>query len=97
MEIIVGSIPPLGQKASPANPSSSKFVEAKVLHVRPPRKGIAGPSGMERREKKARDPRRGRVLTIMVPDGDTLPKDIDKGNYKVIMRFQKLEGCWAEK
>ena len=90
MEIIVGSIPPLNQDAPKNEMSASGPIEARLLHVRPPRKGVAGPSGMERRESKAKDPRRGRVLTVMVPEGDQLPKDIDKGNYKVIMRFQKI-------
>lgn len=73
------------QKSVPGGP-----VEAKVLHVRPPRTGIAGPLGMERREAKGSDPLRGRVLTIMVPDSEVLPKDLEKADYKVIMRFQKM-------
>lgn len=90
MEIIVGQIPPLKIDPQKASPAASGPVEAMLLHVRPPRKGIAGPSGMERRGKKAEDPRKGRVLTVMVPDGEVLPKDIDKARYKIIMRFQKI-------
>ncbi len=89
MEIIVGSIPPLRNNPGEQTPLTSGPVEARVLHVRPPRKGIAGPLGMERRGRKASDPLRGRVLTVMVPDSESLPKDIDSANYKVIMRFQK--------
>jgi hypothetical protein len=87
MEIIVGSIPPLGP--SPPKPTGEigPVVEAQLLHIRPPRKGIAGPSGVERRGKKVTDPRKGRVLTILVPDGDQLPRDIDTQKYKVIIRF----------
>ncbi len=91
MEIIIGSTPSLSQnfpsKTEP--PSPSGFIEAKLLHIRPPRKGVAGPSGMERRGKKTKDPLKGRVLTIMVADGDLLPRDIDSGTYKVYLRFQK--------
>ncbi len=87
MEIIIGSIPPLkaqGQKL----PSATKLaIDAQLLHVRLPRKGTAGPSGMERRNKQANDPQTGRVLTIMVPDGRLLPSDIDTANYDVSLRF----------
>ncbi len=89
MEIIVGSVPPLERNVVKEQQVPSGQVEAKLLHVRPPRKGIAGPSGMERRGKKTSDPRSGRVLTIMVPDSAVLPKDIDKADYKVFLRFQK--------
>ena len=86
MEIIIGSIPPLGP--SPPRPQETgPTIEAHLLHIRPPRKGIAGPSGMERRGKKVNDPQKGRVLTILVPDANSLPKDIDSEKYKVILRF----------
>jgi hypothetical protein len=91
MEIIIGSTPSLTQNfpAKTEPPPPSGFIEAKLLHIRPPRKGVAGPSGMERRGKKTKDPLKGRVLTIMVPDGDLLPRDVDSGAYKVYLRFQK--------
>ena len=90
MEIIVGTISPLKENPKEQQYASSRPVEARILNVRPPRKGIAGPSGMERRGKGVSDPLRGRVLTIMVPDSEVLPKDIDTANYKVVMRFQKM-------
>ena len=86
MEIIIGSVPPLGP--TPLKPpETGPAVEAQLLHIRSPRKGIAGPSGMERRGKKAHDPQKGRVLTILVPDANSLPKDIDSEKYKLILRF----------
>lgn len=90
MEIIIGSIPPLNTANDKSASTPSGTVEGKLLHVRPPRKGVAGPSGAERREKKTRDPVKGRVLTLMVMDADSLPKDIDKANYRVTMRFHRL-------
>ncbi len=90
MEIIIGSMMPLKHNSLKAQATISGPVEARVLHVRPPRKGIAGPLGMERRVKEQVDPLRGRVLTIMVPDGEALPSDLDSENYKVILRFQKM-------
>ncbi len=87
MEIIIGSTLPLSPQAGKPAERMTNVVEAQLLHVRPPRKGIAGPSGRERREKPAKDPIKGRVLTIMVPDANLLPADIDRAKYSVYMRF----------
>ena len=90
MEIIIGSSPQIGSGLpSKQQPTSSGTVEAKLLNVRKPRQGIAGPSGMERRQKQTQDPAAGRVLTLLVPDATLLPKDIDSGNYRVLLRFSK--------
>jgi len=87
MEIIIGSIPPLPAQGQKLPEKSGVAIEAKLLHVRPPRKGIAGPSGRERRTQEASDPARGRVLTIMVPDATQLPADIDTARYDVSIRL----------
>jgi hypothetical protein len=87
MEIIIGSMPPLPAQGKKLPEKSTGAIEAQLLHVRPPRKGIAGPSGMERRNKESSDPVRGRVLTIMVPDASQLPADIDTARYDVSIRL----------
>lgn len=90
MEIIIGSTPPLSTNDNRPMVREAGTVEAQLLHVRPPRKGISGPSGAERREKKTKDPAKGRVLTLMVLDANDLPKDIEKTKYRVQLRFQRL-------
>lgn len=89
MEIIIGSVPPLVQQRpkEAEKRKSGPAIAAQLLHVRPPRKGIAGPSGMERRKKQTSDPQRGRVITILVPDGRQLPADIESAGYDVSLRF----------
>lgn len=87
MEIIIGSIPPLKPQSQKPTQANNSTITAQLLHVRPPRKGIAGPSGMERRNKQASDPRAGRVLTIMVPDASQLPSDIEIAKYDVAIRL----------
>lgn len=87
MEIIIGSIPPLPPRSNKPPPAGGNFIEAQLLHIRPPRKGIAGPSGRERRTKKVNDPKTGRVLTIMVADAGLLPADIDTARYDVSIRL----------
>lgn len=87
MEIIIGSVPPLPAQGQKLPEKSGGLIEAQLLNVRPPRKGIAGPSGRERRTKEVNDPIRGRVLTIMVPDASQLPSDIDTARYDVSIRL----------
>jgi hypothetical protein len=87
MEIIIGSIPPITGQGPKPTTKAGTFIEAQLLHVRPPRKGIAGPSGRERRTKQASDPKKGRVLTIMVPDASLLPPDLETARYDVAIRL----------
>ncbi len=87
MDIIIGSTPPLRPRSEKVPQGNSPAITAQLLHVRPPRKGIAGPSGMERRTKQVKDPISARVLTLMVPDAGQLPPDLDKGRYEVSIRF----------
>ncbi len=87
MEIIIGSIPPLMPQSQRLPQRNSSVIKAELLHVRPPRRGIAGPSGRERRNSKVNDPRTGRVLTIMVPDASQLPSDMTSAKYDVSIRL----------
>lgn len=87
MEIIIGSIPPPLPQRQKVPAKGATFIEAQLLHIRPPRKGIAGPSGRERRHKQAQDPIKGRVLTIMIPDASLLPPDIETATYQVTLRL----------
>ena len=89
MEIIIGSIPPIPPNPVKLQEKPGGMIEAQLLHVRPPRRGIAGPSGRERRGKQVNDPSRARVLTIMVPDASMLPPDLYQGKYTVQIRFVK--------
>ena len=59
------------------------------LHIREPRQRIVGPAGQERRKHPRQDPRNGRVLTILIPNGAVLPKDLDGKKYEVLLRFVK--------
>ena len=90
MEIIIGSSPQINREIPPKQAQApGAAIEAKLLHVRKPRKGIAGPSGMERRQKQTQDPLKGRVLTVLVADATLLPKDIDSHEYRVMLRFSR--------
>jgi hypothetical protein len=89
MEIIIGAIQPPALPVVRSSVLPNELIEGKLLHVRPPRKGIAGPSGMERRGRETKDPAKGKVLTVMVPDGDLLPRDIDPNDYALVIRLKR--------
>ena len=88
VDIIIGSMAPAGPPASKPGLGGG-LMEAELLHVRPPRQKAAGPSGQERRRQPRQDPPNGRVLTLLIPDGTVLPRDLDGKKYKVLLRFLK--------
>ena len=88
VDIIIGSVVPPGPPTSKTE-TGGGMVEAELLHIREPRQRIAGPAGQERRRQPRQDPPNGRVLTLLIPDGKTLPRDLDSRKYKVLLRFMK--------
>jgi hypothetical protein len=88
VDIIIGSMEPLGPPTPKPGPNGAP-VEAELLHIRDPRQRIVGPLGQERRRQPRQDPQKGRVLTLLIPDGTVLPKDLDIKKYKVLLRFMK--------
>lgn len=88
IDIIIGSIEPITPSTAQPNPGGAP-VEAELLHIREPRQRVIGPMGHERRRQPRQDPHRGRVLTLLIPDGSSLPKDLNIGKYKVMLRFMK--------
>lgn len=88
VDIIIGSIAPPGPPASKPG-GGGTLVEAELLNIRAPRQRIVGPLGQERRKQFRQDPRNSRILTLRVPDGTILPKDLDGKNYKILLRFTK--------
>jgi len=88
VDIIIGSMEPLGPPAKKPHDAGG-LMEAELLHVRQPRQRISGPRAQERRRQPRRDPLNGRVLTLLIPDGTILPKDLDGKKYKVLLRFVK--------
>jgi len=88
VDIVIGAIQPIGPLGNkPATTDGS--IEAELLNIRKPRHAISGPTGKERRKQFRQDPVNGRVLTVLVPNGTTLPKDLDARRYKVMIRFMK--------
>ena len=91
MEIVIGNIPPLKNPSSPGMAPGGGIVEGKLLNIRPPRKGRQQPppAGQRERRRKAtvRDNPGGRVVTLFIPEGYKIPKDLDSGNYRLFLKF----------
>ncbi len=89
VDVIIGSIQPLGPPIPRPIAGGGGAIEVEILNIRPPRKGISGPEGKERRKDQRRDPANGRVITLLVPNGIELPKDLDGRRYKALLRLIK--------
>lgn len=95
MDIRIGAPPPVGSPGDKASLPAG-VVEAKVLAVRSPRSKTDGvpPNGDERREHASSaassvERRGGRVLVLLIPEGQPLPDGLDAGAYRVFLRFAK--------
>jgi len=89
MEIIIGATPRVGAPPKQTPKAGGSYVEAKVLNVRPPRRRQerAPGQGDRRTDKNAVDPVGGQVMTLMIPEGYTIPRDIQTGSYRIFLRF----------
>lgn len=89
MEFVVGAPRPIGPPGKRL-PDQPQMVEARILNVRPPRRGVKSPDGKQdnrRNRSPQHDPAAGRVMVLLVPEGYHVPSDIDSGNYRVLLRF----------
>lgn len=88
VDIVIGAIAPVREPVNQPNTPGGQ-VEAELLHMRPPRQRVTSGREQERRKIPRVDPPAGRVLTLLIPDGKVLPKDLDGKKYKLLLRFVK--------
>lgn len=87
MDFVVGRIPRIGT-ASDQKAKEKLGIEAKILHVREPRRRREEErKGEERRGSSQTDPPGARVLVVLVPEAYRLPEDLDDGDFRVFLRF----------
>jgi len=90
MEIVIGATPRVAQIRDKTPQTLPGAIEAKVLHVRPPRNGRRGPyNGQDKRVygSPREDPAGGQVIILLIEEGYKVPKDIQSGNYRALVRF----------
>jgi hypothetical protein len=90
MEIVIGAAPYVGLPEKKRRLASESSVEAHFLAIRRPRKHYGMPRQGEQNRRfriSGLDPAGGRILTLLVPDSNNLPKDITNGEYKIFLRF----------
>ena len=88
VDIVIGSIAPVRAPLDQPGPNGGQ-TEAEILHIRAPRQRVANAREQERRKLPRIDPPNSRVLTLLIPDGKVLPKDLDGKKYKLLIRFMK--------
>ena len=89
MEIVIGSAPRIDFGGRNKPEVEGSLVEARLLDARGPRKRRGPPpEGDERRDfGPAEDPVSGRVLVLLVPEGHRIPRGVESGQYKILLRF----------
>lgn len=91
MDLVIGRIPAVGP-ANDKRADQGTPVEARVLHIRQPRRSRNPDKVKDARRAPASpqaDPPGARVLILLVPEAFKLPDDLDKSNYRVFLRFVK--------
>jgi hypothetical protein len=73
--------------------SQATPIEARILHVRPPRRRRDGRDSdqpdMRAPGSAQADPPGAQVLVLLVPEAHKLPDNIGDGSYRVFLRFAK--------
>ncbi len=90
MEIIIGKTPGVKFKKKPELPLKKETdLPVRILHSRPARsrKKTDWQGNNRRNTQQGVDPVNARVLLLLVPDGNSLPADIIKGNYQLRLRI----------
>lgn len=92
MDFVVGRTQRL-QGTTERSADGPSPIEARLLHVREPRRRRRGPDPGEPEQRAGgsaqADPPGAQVLVLLVPDGYKLPEDLSDGSYRVFLRFAK--------
>lgn len=76
MDIIIGESPRIGPSRYMEDGDGTWAVEARFLEIGE-KKG-PGDSGKQSR---------GRVLSLLIPEGHKIPRDLESGDYRIYLRF----------
>jgi hypothetical protein len=87
MDVTIGAVSRAGDKSDTKETAASQL-EARLLHVRGPRRSRASAPAEQRAPgSPAVDPPGARILVLLVPDGFRLPPDLDQGRYRLFLRL----------
>ena len=76
MNIVIGETVKIGPAAQYRSEAESQSVEARLLEIRD-RREPADSGGASR----------GRVITLLVPEGQKIPRGVESGDYRIYLRF----------
>ena len=76
MDIFIGETARIGPADQYRPEGEAVAVEARLLEIRDKREtGDSGSAGS------------GRVITLLVPEGQKIPRGVESGNYRIYLRF----------
>ncbi|HYA42557.1 MAG TPA: hypothetical protein VEF34_14710 [Syntrophobacteraceae bacterium] len=75
MNIVVGEPIRIGPAAHYRPDGEPSSVEARLLEIRD-RKGTADSGGVS-----------GRIITLLVPEGQKIPRGVESGEYRIYLKF----------
>ena len=76
MRIVIGETVRIGPSAPNRPEGESLSVEARLLEIR------------DRRETAdSRGASNGRIITLLVPEGQKIPRGVESGDYRIYLRF----------
>ncbi len=76
MDIVIGGTVEVGLATQYRPDAESPSVEAKILEIRD-RKDVTGSRGASN----------GRIITLLVPEGQKIPRGVDSGDYRIYLKF----------
>ncbi len=94
VDIIIGAAPVARVTENPVKTAliRSSFIDAKILDIRPARKGRKETDTPDKRKKAAyinTDPSGSTVIVLMIKDTANLPDDLKSGNYQISLKISK--------
>ncbi len=94
VDIIIGATPVSRVAENPVKTAlvRSSFIDAKILDIRPARKGRKDTDTPDKRKKAAyinTDPSGSTVIVLMIKDTANLPDDLKSGNYQISLKISK--------
>lgn len=94
VDLVIGAMPVSNVGDNPVRPVAGRehFIDARILDIRPSRKGKKNTDIPDKRKKAAYincDPSGSTVIVLMINDTNNLPQDLKTGNYRISLKISK--------
>ncbi len=89
MEIVIGATNRIEMPKYKSSVPQTRYAQAKILNIRKPRNRYSNLSYQKnnRRKTSANDPVNGKVITLIIPNENSVPNDLETGKYSIQVKF----------